>query len=99
MTPITEKILPPPLKNKWANRWILIIFLVLPLLTATRITPALSSSNEPILGNSLGTPSLTPTATATATTTITKPTATQTTTPSSTPQTTVRVSGDSVNLR
>jgi|GEM_PF-856537 len=99
MTPITEKILPPPLKNKWANRWILIIFLVLPLLTATRITPALSSSNEPILGNLLGTPSLTPTATATATTTITKPTSTQTTTPSSTPQTTVRVSGDSVNLR
>ncbi len=97
MTPITEKILPPPIKNKWANRWILIIFLVLPLLAVTRITPALSS-NAPILGNLLGTPSLSPTATATATTTST-PTATQTASLSSTPQTIVRVSGDYVNLR
>ena len=95
VTPITEKIH----KNKWAYRWMLILFLVLPLLTATRITPAFSSY-APIPGNFQAAPNLTPTATATATATIlSTPTAAQTRTPSSTLPTTVKVSGATVNLR
>jgi len=97
VSPTTENLQPPPRKNKWANRWILVILLVLLLLTATRITPALSS-DAPILGNLMVTQNLFPPADATAAST-SAPTATQTAVRSSTPETTVRVAGDITNLR
>ncbi len=81
MTVTTEKIQPPTRKIKLAKRWILIIIIcVLLLLSASRIIPAYSS-NAPLLGNLLVTPSLTPTTADTATATAT---GTRTSTPTAT---------------
>jgi uncharacterized protein YraI len=66
VTPTTDKIQPPPRKNKLAKRWILIALLALLLVAAAMITTPALSSYAPILGNLLVTPSLSPTVTATA---------------------------------
>jgi len=93
VTPTTEKTQPQPHKNKLAKRWMFVILLVLLLLTAAWVTPALSSY-APVLGNLLVTPSLTPTAAATAASTST-PTPTQNAAPSSTPAATATATSTS----
>jgi len=95
MIPTIEKIQSPPHKNNFANRWILIIVLVLPLLIIWGSTPAYSSYT-PVHENLLVNPSLTPSATFTPTN---KPTATQTPTSFSTSPITITVSAIRVHLR
>jgi len=76
-----------------------------PILGNLLVKPSLTpTATATVTATATATATATTTATATATTTATatstsKPTATKTTAPSSTPETTVKVSGDSVNLR
>ncbi len=92
MNSITEKIQPPPRKNKLANRWILLVLLAFLPLIATGVASA-HRSDAPTLGLALSAGG-----TATPTSTVT-PTATQNKWLPPIEERTVKVSGDTADLR